>query len=86
MCTILLSVGDLVWVTWPHAASRLSTQMASIRAEKTFSPCESDNPEDQVKPMLDWANGGFLPKGEEGLKPTHTTGERGRGTGPSVTN
>ena len=25
--------------------------------------------------MLDWANGGFLPKGDEGLKPTHTTGE-----------
>lgn len=50
--------------------------MASIRAEKTFSPCDSDNPEDQVKPMLDWANGGFLPKGEEGLKPTHTAGKR----------
>lgn len=53
------------------------SQMASIRAEKTFTPCESDNPEDQVKPMLDWANGGFLPKGEEGLKPTHTAGEPG---------
>ncbi|XP_008285851.1 DNA (cytosine-5)-methyltransferase 3B-like [Stegastes partitus] len=47
-------------------------EMASGRAEKTFPPCESDNPEDQVKPMLDWANGGFLPKGEEGLKPTHS--------------
>uniref|UniRef100_A0A4W6EUJ6 DNA (cytosine-5-)-methyltransferase n=1 Tax=Lates calcarifer TaxID=8187 RepID=A0A4W6EUJ6_LATCA len=47
-------------------------EMASVRAEKTFPPCESDNPEDQVKPMLDWANGGFLPKGEEGLKPTHS--------------
>ncbi|XP_037833008.1 DNA (cytosine-5)-methyltransferase 3B isoform X2 [Kryptolebias marmoratus] len=44
-------------------------EMASVRAEKTFPPCESDSPEDQVKPMLDWANGGFLPKGEEGLKP-----------------
>uniref|UniRef100_A0AAQ4Q8B3 DNA (cytosine-5-)-methyltransferase n=1 Tax=Gasterosteus aculeatus aculeatus TaxID=481459 RepID=A0AAQ4Q8B3_GASAC len=47
-------------------------EMASIRAEKKFPPCESDSPDDQVKPMLDWANGGFLPKGEEGLKPTHT--------------
>uniref|UniRef100_A0A3B4H718 DNA (cytosine-5-)-methyltransferase n=1 Tax=Pundamilia nyererei TaxID=303518 RepID=A0A3B4H718_9CICH len=46
-------------------------EMASIRAEKTFPPCKSNSPEDQVKPMLDWANGGFLPKGEEGLKPTH---------------
>lgn len=50
--------------------------MASIRAEKTFPPCESDNPDDQVKPMLDWANGGFEPKGEEGLKPTHTAREQ----------
>ncbi|KAF3860786.1 hypothetical protein F7725_001041 [Dissostichus mawsoni] len=48
------------------------TKLASIRAEKKFPPCESDNPEDQVKPMLDWANGGFLPKGGEGLKPTHS--------------
>lgn len=51
--------------------------MASIRAEKTFPPCESDIPEDQVKPLLDWANGGFLPKGEEGLKPRHSASEQG---------
>ncbi|KAM9342373.1 DNA (cytosine-5)-methyltransferase 3B [Pholidichthys leucotaenia] len=49
-------------------------ELASIRAEKTFPPCKSDNPEEQVKPMLDWANGGFLPKGEDGLKPTHGAG------------
>ncbi|XP_013878284.1 DNA (cytosine-5)-methyltransferase 3B, partial [Austrofundulus limnaeus] len=48
-------------------------EMASVRAEKSFLPTESENPEDQVKPMLDWANGGFLPKGEEGLKPTHSS-------------
>ncbi|XP_056128774.1 DNA (cytosine-5)-methyltransferase 3B [Lampris incognitus] len=46
-------------------------EMASIRAKKTFPPCDSDAPDDQIKPMLDWANKGFLPKGEEGLKPTH---------------
>uniref|UniRef100_A0A668TRY6 DNA (cytosine-5-)-methyltransferase n=1 Tax=Oreochromis aureus TaxID=47969 RepID=A0A668TRY6_OREAU len=51
-------------------------EMASIRAEKTFPPCKSSNPEDQVKPMLDWANGGFLPKGGEGLKPTHSASEQ----------
>uniref|UniRef100_A0A3B3XF91 DNA (cytosine-5-)-methyltransferase n=1 Tax=Poecilia mexicana TaxID=48701 RepID=A0A3B3XF91_9TELE len=51
-------------------------QMASVRAEKTFPPCETDNPEDQIKPMLDWANGGFQPKGEEGLKPTREECER----------
>lgn len=46
-------------------------RMASVRAEQTFPPCESDSAEDQIKPMLDWAKGGFLPKGQEGLKPTH---------------
>lgn len=46
-------------------------EMAGVRAEKTFPPCESDSPEEQIKPMLDWANGGFLPKGGEGLKPTN---------------
>ncbi|XP_058265562.1 DNA (cytosine-5)-methyltransferase 3B isoform X3 [Hemibagrus wyckioides] len=50
-------------------------EMASIRAEKTFPLCESDNPEDQVKPMLDWAHGGFLPKGKEGLKPKENSPE-----------
>ncbi|KAJ0064825.1 hypothetical protein NL108_015657, partial [Boleophthalmus pectinirostris] len=46
-------------------------EMASVRAQESFPPCESDSPEEQIKPMLDWANGGFLPKGEEGLKPPH---------------
>jgi len=59
-----------------------SSQMSSIRAEKKFPPCESDIADDQVKPMLDWANEGFLPKGEEGLKPTHTAGEQGSCTKP----
>uniref|UniRef100_A0A665W3B3 DNA (cytosine-5-)-methyltransferase n=1 Tax=Echeneis naucrates TaxID=173247 RepID=A0A665W3B3_ECHNA len=60
-------------------------EMASVRAEKTFPPCESDNPEDQVKPMLDWANGGFQPKGEEGLKPTHSASEQsGETSRPSL--
>ncbi|XP_047223009.1 DNA (cytosine-5)-methyltransferase 3B [Girardinichthys multiradiatus] len=49
-----------------------AVEMASVRAENTFPPCETDNPEDQIKPMLDWANGGFQPKGEEGLKPTRS--------------
>uniref|UniRef100_A0A8C5CHF9 DNA (cytosine-5-)-methyltransferase n=1 Tax=Gadus morhua TaxID=8049 RepID=A0A8C5CHF9_GADMO len=51
-------------------------EMASIRAEQAFPVCTSDNPEDQVRPMLDWATGGFLPKGEDGLKPTHNAGEQ----------
>ncbi|XP_046895452.1 DNA (cytosine-5)-methyltransferase 3B isoform X1 [Hypomesus transpacificus] len=46
-------------------------RMASVRAEQTFPHCESEGAEEQVKPMLDWAKGGFLPKGQEGLKPTH---------------
>uniref|UniRef100_A0A8C0Y9R8 DNA (cytosine-5-)-methyltransferase n=1 Tax=Cyprinus carpio carpio TaxID=630221 RepID=A0A8C0Y9R8_CYPCA len=44
-------------------------EVASIRAEKTFPPSESDSLEEQIKPMLDWAHNGFLPKGQEGLKP-----------------
>uniref|UniRef100_A0A8C2ZNB2 DNA (cytosine-5-)-methyltransferase n=1 Tax=Cyclopterus lumpus TaxID=8103 RepID=A0A8C2ZNB2_CYCLU len=60
----------------------LEVSMSSIRAEEKFPPSESDNADDQVKPMLDWANGGFLPKGEEGLKPTHTAGEQGSSTKP----
>lgn len=48
-------------------------RMASVRAEQTFPPCESDSAEDQIIPMLDWAKGGFLPKGQEGLKPTHNS-------------
>ncbi|CDQ76191.1 unnamed protein product [Oncorhynchus mykiss] len=54
----------------PASLSPSLSQMASLRAEKTFPQCESEGPEDQVKPMLDWAIGGFLPKGQEGLKPT----------------
>ncbi|XP_066526652.1 DNA (cytosine-5)-methyltransferase 3B [Hoplias malabaricus] len=50
-------------------------EIASIRAEKTFPPCESDSSDDQVKPMLDWAHGGFLPKGKEGLKPRENSAE-----------
>uniref|UniRef100_H2U2J2 DNA (cytosine-5-)-methyltransferase n=1 Tax=Takifugu rubripes TaxID=31033 RepID=H2U2J2_TAKRU len=67
-------VGNLLRKT-ARLSSSCPPQIASIRAEKSFSPCSSDNPEDQIKPMLDWANGGFLPKGEEGLRPTHTAGE-----------
>uniref|UniRef100_A0A7N8XHQ5 DNA (cytosine-5-)-methyltransferase n=1 Tax=Mastacembelus armatus TaxID=205130 RepID=A0A7N8XHQ5_9TELE len=62
------------WLQW-FGDGKFS-EMASLRAEKTFPQSESDNPEDQVKPMLDWANGGFLPKGEEGLKPMHSAGKQ----------
>uniref|UniRef100_A0A8C7ZVN4 DNA (cytosine-5-)-methyltransferase n=1 Tax=Oryzias sinensis TaxID=183150 RepID=A0A8C7ZVN4_9TELE len=54
--------------------------MASVRAGKTFPPCDSENLEEQIKPMLDWANGGFQPKGKEGLKPSHSGGEEGSRT------
>ncbi|KAK1801694.1 hypothetical protein P4O66_022334 [Electrophorus voltai] len=50
-------------------------EVATIRAEKTFPVCNSDNPEDQVKPMLDWAHNGFLPKGKDGLKPRENSSE-----------
>ncbi|XP_024126313.2 DNA (cytosine-5)-methyltransferase 3B isoform X1 [Oryzias melastigma] len=47
-------------------------EMASVRAGQVFPPCDSENPEEQIKPMLDWANGGFQPKGKDGLKPSHS--------------
>ncbi|XP_067226767.1 DNA (cytosine-5)-methyltransferase 3B isoform X3 [Chanodichthys erythropterus] len=50
-------------------------EVASIRAEKTFPPCEADSLEEQIKPMLDWAHGGFMPKGQEGLKPRENAAE-----------
>ncbi|XP_016151358.1 DNA (cytosine-5)-methyltransferase 3B-like isoform X2 [Sinocyclocheilus grahami] len=50
-------------------------EVASIRAENTFPPCESDSLEEQIKPMLDWAHNGFLPKGQEGLKPSENAAE-----------
>uniref|UniRef100_A0A8C1UAP3 DNA (cytosine-5-)-methyltransferase n=1 Tax=Cyprinus carpio TaxID=7962 RepID=A0A8C1UAP3_CYPCA len=50
-------------------------EVASIRAEKTFPPSESDSLEEQIKPMLDWAHNGFLPKGQEGLKPRENAAE-----------
>uniref|UniRef100_A0A8C1VZ55 DNA (cytosine-5-)-methyltransferase n=1 Tax=Cyprinus carpio TaxID=7962 RepID=A0A8C1VZ55_CYPCA len=34
-----------------------------------------DSLEEQIKPMLDWAHNGFLPKGQEGLKPRENAGE-----------
>ncbi|XP_056305127.1 DNA (cytosine-5)-methyltransferase 3B isoform X5 [Danio aesculapii] len=50
-------------------------EVASLRAEKTFPPSEADGLEEQIKPMLDWAHGGFLPKGQEGLKPRENAAE-----------
>uniref|UniRef100_A0A3P9K3W2 DNA (cytosine-5-)-methyltransferase n=1 Tax=Oryzias latipes TaxID=8090 RepID=A0A3P9K3W2_ORYLA len=60
-----------------HLALRFESVlfMASVRAGKIFPPCDSENLEEQIKPMLDWANGGFQPKGKEGLKPSHSGAE-----------
>ncbi|MBN3291275.1 DNM3B methyltransferase, partial [Polypterus senegalus] len=44
-------------------------EMASRRAGKTFGSSEMNSSEDEMKPLLEWANGGFEPKGEEGLRP-----------------
>ncbi|MGH0150298.1 UNVERIFIED_CONTAM: hypothetical protein FKN15_045799 [Acipenser sinensis] len=49
-------------------------EMAADRSGKIFPPCETDNPDDLVKTMLEWANGGFEPKGSEGLKPKGENG------------
>lgn len=49
----------------------LSPQKARVRAGKTFPSNPGDSLEDQLKPMLEWAHGGFKPTGIEGLKPNN---------------
>ncbi|KAM5219999.1 DNA (cytosine-5)-methyltransferase 3B isoform 3-T3 [Hipposideros larvatus] len=49
-----------------HALER-----ARVRAGKTFPSSPGDSLEDQLKPMLEWAHGGFKPTGIEGLKPNN---------------
>ncbi|XP_075419902.1 DNA (cytosine-5)-methyltransferase 3B isoform X2 [Tenrec ecaudatus] len=44
-------------------------EKARVRAGKTFPGGPGDSLEDQLKPMLEWAHGGFKPTGVEGLKP-----------------
>ncbi|KAH0619331.1 hypothetical protein JD844_019351 [Phrynosoma platyrhinos] len=44
-------------------------EVASSRAGKTFSSSPGDSLEEKVKPMVDWALGGFKPMGGKGLKP-----------------
>ena len=51
--------------------SPLSHQKARVRAGKTFPNSPGDSLEDQLKPMLEWAHGGFKPTGIEGLKPNN---------------
>lgn len=51
--------------------SPLSHQKARVRAGKTFPSSPGDSLEDQLKPMLEWAHGGFRPTGIEGLKPNN---------------
>ncbi|XP_059751846.1 DNA (cytosine-5)-methyltransferase 3B isoform X9 [Balaenoptera ricei] len=46
-------------------------EKARIRAGKTFPSSPGDSLEDQLKPMLEWAHGGFKPTGIEGLKPNN---------------
>uniref|UniRef100_A0A8I5ZZV1 DNA (cytosine-5-)-methyltransferase n=1 Tax=Rattus norvegicus TaxID=10116 RepID=A0A8I5ZZV1_RAT len=46
-------------------------QKAMVRAGKTFPSRPGDSLEDQLKPMLEWAHGGFKPTGIEGLKPNN---------------
>ncbi|XP_039093657.1 DNA (cytosine-5)-methyltransferase 3B isoform X4 [Hyaena hyaena] len=46
-------------------------EKARVRAGKTFPSNPGDSLEDQLKPMLEWAHGGFKPTGVEGLKPNN---------------
>ncbi|MFT7810836.1 DNA (cytosine-5)-methyltransferase 3A-like [Arapaima gigas] len=52
-------------------------EVAGARAGHTFFPDNQGGGEDPMKSMLDWANGGFLPEGPEGLRPAATSAESG---------
>ncbi|XP_045430313.1 DNA (cytosine-5)-methyltransferase 3B isoform X5 [Pipistrellus kuhlii] len=63
-------------------------EKARVRAGKTFPSSPGDSLEDQLKPMLEWAHGGFKPTGIEGLKPNNKQTEnkkRRRTTDDSTT-
>ncbi|XP_026578101.1 DNA (cytosine-5)-methyltransferase 3B-like [Pseudonaja textilis] len=47
-------------------------EVASSRAEKTFSTVTGESLDEKLKPMMDWANQGFKPMGEKGLRPPKT--------------
>ncbi|XP_051000768.1 DNA (cytosine-5)-methyltransferase 3C-like [Acomys russatus] len=46
-------------------------QKARVRAGRTFPRSHGDSLEDQLKPMLEWAHGGFEPTEIDGVKPNH---------------
>ncbi|XP_060044342.1 DNA (cytosine-5)-methyltransferase 3B isoform X1 [Erinaceus europaeus] len=46
-------------------------EKARVRAGKTFPRSPGDSLDNQLKPMLEWAQGGFKPTGVEGLKPNN---------------
>uniref|UniRef100_A0A8C5RHR7 DNA (cytosine-5-)-methyltransferase n=1 Tax=Laticauda laticaudata TaxID=8630 RepID=A0A8C5RHR7_LATLA len=50
-------------------------EVASSRAEKTFSTVTGESLDEKLKPMMDWANQGFKPTGEKGLRPPKTLGK-----------
>ncbi|OBS74413.1 hypothetical protein A6R68_15048 [Neotoma lepida] len=54
---------------------RVTKKRARVRAGKTFPSSPGDSLEDQLKPMLEWAHGGFKPTGIEGLKPNNKQSE-----------
>uniref|UniRef100_W5MEM5 DNA (cytosine-5-)-methyltransferase n=1 Tax=Lepisosteus oculatus TaxID=7918 RepID=W5MEM5_LEPOC len=49
-----------------------SLEMVSERSKKTFASCKTESKDEKLKPMLEWAFGGFKPKGPDGFKPPVT--------------
>ncbi|ERE71409.1 DNA (cytosine-5)-methyltransferase 3B isoform 5 [Cricetulus griseus] len=54
---------------WETRTPSKTPARARVRAGKTFPSSPGDSLEDKLKPMLEWAHGGFKPIGIEGLKP-----------------
>ncbi|XP_041060805.1 DNA (cytosine-5)-methyltransferase 3B-like isoform X4 [Carcharodon carcharias] len=57
-------------------------EIASSRSGMPFPSNDRGTLEEQIKPMLDWAFGGFQPKGYEGIKPKQNTENDTAGENP----
>ncbi|XP_069740082.1 DNA (cytosine-5)-methyltransferase 3B isoform X4 [Narcine bancroftii] len=67
------------WLQW-FGDGKFS-EIASSRSGMPFPSNDRGTLEEQIKPMLDWAFGGFQPKGYEGIKPKQNTdNDTGGGT------
>ncbi|XP_068930035.1 DNA (cytosine-5)-methyltransferase 3B isoform X4 [Petaurus breviceps papuanus] len=61
------AIPGMRWVQW--FGDGKYSEMAKSRSGKTLPAIPGASWDEKLKPLLDWAHGGFQPMGEEGLKP-----------------